>query len=478
MYSHSKCCVKDNYNRSEFFNYDKGVRQGCILSPLLFNLYLNELPYILNNNAKDPILLPDGSHLNCLLYADDLLLISHSAEGLQQSLDRLSKYCQDWLLKINPTKAKVIVFQKKSRKSTTDKYDFSVSNEHIEIVNNYTYLGVNFSANGNFTNHKENLKEKTKRSFFDTRKSKLFHTLFSPILTYCSEVWGIYDKCYHSSWEKDPIEKIHIHFCKMCLGLNKRPPNVASRNELGTLSLKLQITMSILKFWIHLENQPPDSIAKLCLNISDKMAQENKSGLINEINLLCAQLNINKKSVNFKKPSAFLSKAENNLSVHLKKHQVNLISTNKKLKFYSIFKNETRYSEFINHVKNPEHKRIASKFRIGNHNLRIESGRFTIPKTPEDLRICDHCSLNSVENEMHVLFHCNLYDDLRKILFTKIKLFTNYNNHVKVCFLSNNTDSYISRPTATFTFQAFERRKKNHNNYTIQLHLFFLFHYS
>ena len=88
----------------------KGVRQGCILSPLLFNLYLNELPYILNNNAKDPILLPDGSHLNSLLYADDLLLISHSAEGLQQGLDRLSKYCQDWLLKIKPTKTKVIVF--------------------------------------------------------------------------------------------------------------------------------------------------------------------------------------------------------------------------------------------------------------------------------------------------------------------------------------------------------------------------------
>ena len=37
------------------------------------------------------------------------------------------------------------------------------------------------------------------------------------------------------------------------------------------------------KFWIHLENQPPDSIAKLCLNISDKMAEENKSGLINKI---------------------------------------------------------------------------------------------------------------------------------------------------------------------------------------------------
>ena len=115
MYSNSICCVKDNYTRSEFFNYDKGVRQGCILSPLLFNLYLNELPFILNNNAKDSVLQPDGSHFNCLLYANDLLVISTSAEGLQQSLDRLSKCCQDWLLKINPTKTKVIVFQEKSR---------------------------------------------------------------------------------------------------------------------------------------------------------------------------------------------------------------------------------------------------------------------------------------------------------------------------------------------------------------------------
>ena len=75
----------------------------------------------------------------------------------------------------------------------------------------------------------------------------------------------------------------------VCLGLNKRSPNVASRNELGR-------------------------------NIWDKMAEENKSGLINKIN--------------------------------------------KK-----------------NHVRNTEHRRVTSKFRIGNPNLKIETGRFTIPKT-------------------------------------------------------------------------------------------------
>ena len=85
-------------------------------------------------------------------------------------------------------------------------------------------------------------------------------------------------------------------------------------------------------------------------------------------------------------------------------------------------KNETNYSEFINFIRNTEHRRVASKFRIGNHNLKIETGRFTIPKTPdhEDLRICDKCNLNSVENELHILFHCDLYNDLRKTLFIKI----------------------------------------------------------
>ena len=84
-------CERRCYTRSEFFDYRKGVRQGCILSPICFNLYLNELLHTLNSNGKDPILLLDGSHLDCLLYADDLLIISHSAEGLQDSLNKLSQ---------------------------------------------------------------------------------------------------------------------------------------------------------------------------------------------------------------------------------------------------------------------------------------------------------------------------------------------------------------------------------------------------
>ena len=124
LYSKTKCSIKCADKRTEFFNYQKGVQQGCILSPMLFNLYLNEIPFLLDRENTDSITLPNGSKLNCLLYADDLVLVSHSAKGLQKAPSILAKYCNDWLLSVNPKKTKVVIFQKKCRKSTLDKYYF------------------------------------------------------------------------------------------------------------------------------------------------------------------------------------------------------------------------------------------------------------------------------------------------------------------------------------------------------------------
>ena len=71
----------DNYKTSAF-SYLRGVRQGCILSPLLFNLFLNELPRSINYKETDPIILPNSEKLNTLPYADDLIIFSRSKIGL------------------------------------------------------------------------------------------------------------------------------------------------------------------------------------------------------------------------------------------------------------------------------------------------------------------------------------------------------------------------------------------------------------
>lgn len=62
-------------------------------------------------------------------------------------------------------------------------------------------------------------------------------------------------------WKDFKTSYIYVFFYKHCLGLNRRTQTVVSRNDMGRLSLNLNIYSVILKLWIHLENLPKNSIA-------------------------------------------------------------------------------------------------------------------------------------------------------------------------------------------------------------------------
>ena len=74
---------------SQACNAYRGYRQGDGLSPMLFNIFTNDLPDIFDHSKTDPVQL-DTTKLNCLLYADDLVLLSESEKGLQSCLEQLN----------------------------------------------------------------------------------------------------------------------------------------------------------------------------------------------------------------------------------------------------------------------------------------------------------------------------------------------------------------------------------------------------
>ena len=115
-----------------------GLKQGCSLSPILFNLYVNDLVTQISELGLGIDI--DGEKVAVLLYADDLVILSETEDDLQAILDTLNIWCNTNCLFVNPEKSKIIHFRLRSR-SQTDKV-FRIGDKVIEAGTQYIYLGL------------------------------------------------------------------------------------------------------------------------------------------------------------------------------------------------------------------------------------------------------------------------------------------------------------------------------------------------
>ena len=119
--------------------------------------------------------------LNCLMYADDLQVISPSPEGLQQSLDVIHNHAQDWKLKVNTKKSNIIISSGNGQ--SKNKVNFEYGNETLQIVEKQSYLGIEMSSSFRYTYVREILSKKaikvlsiTNRSFSNTQRQLRLRT--------------------------------------------------------------------------------------------------------------------------------------------------------------------------------------------------------------------------------------------------------------------------------------------------------------
>ena len=138
IYCSSSACVRVNNNCTDWFNITSGVKQGDVLSPTLFAVYLNDMAVGIKQLQSGVNL--NGFELSILLHADDIVLIAPDEHKLQRMLEFVSSWCKEWRMVVNTDKTQVVHFWP-ARKSRT-RFEFHFGGDTLLLVPNYKYLGV------------------------------------------------------------------------------------------------------------------------------------------------------------------------------------------------------------------------------------------------------------------------------------------------------------------------------------------------
>ena len=173
--------------QSEWVKVQSGVPQGTVLGPLLFLIYINDLPLNINSEVR--------------LFADDCVMYhtitnDQDADTLQQDLHTLTQWQDNWQLKFNPDKCHVL---KVTNSKTPKQHTYTLGNSTLQETHSHTYLGVELSSDLKWKNHINKITAKANRALGFVRRNlhplprdlkvTAYQTLVHPHLEYCATVW-------------------------------------------------------------------------------------------------------------------------------------------------------------------------------------------------------------------------------------------------------------------------------------------------
>jgi hypothetical protein len=197
FYKNFECSVITGNKTSEPFPVNTGVRQGCILSPMLFLITIDWVMRQTTSDKARGIQWTLLSHLEDLDFADDLALLSSRKDHLQAKTERLNKFSTQTGLHISTVKTKVMSI------NSTNPAPITVNNKDLDFVEDFTYLGSLISKDNGAKKDIQSRLGKARGAFARLRpiwkskqyslktKLKLYNSNVKSVLLYGSECWRV-----------------------------------------------------------------------------------------------------------------------------------------------------------------------------------------------------------------------------------------------------------------------------------------------
>ena len=422
LYSGVECEVRVGEELSNPFEVTTGLRQGCVLSPLLFSLYINGVVEKLRE-AKVGVRCGE-EQVPALLFADDMVILAEGEEELRRGMGVLEEWCSEWAIKVNADKCGVMHLRRNGVKRTTSL--FSVGGERVKVVKSYKYLGCIVNEH---MDCREMVRERAtagrgalsawlwrcRMSVGEVRGKtfvKLMEALVESASMYGAEVWG---SC---KW-LDCIDQVQLRAYRIFLGVGRLHPKTSLQIEMGLLPWKWEAKMRCIQFWHKVMTMGEERLVK-------RVAMEALS-LKGKVKWL---ENLEQCLVDFGWNDVRLDGFRGMSNAEVKHMIKNCAWREVTTRWAEELEERSKLGvlkELVSGgfgarsvgVRRKKMRRILTMLRGGTAELQVEVGRWRGLKREE--RKCTECDSGEVEDVKHFLLRCKALRREREELMEKMK---------------------------------------------------------
>ena len=302
IYNTNESVLEVGGARSKPYKAETGVREGAILSPIIFQIFINQLLVLLREANAGPRV--DGQWAGAPGFADDIALVGESlardptGSKLQAQLDVVGDFGADHMLHFGYKKTCVLV----SRPCGAIDYDvpaFTLKNmsgerpegaqpDQVQITAEAMYLGFLFTSDGDFRTHMEGIMTKARRRSGNLRSSVLkvdvlppklalyvFQTYLIPVLVTGAALWApsiFYDSTFSTGrWTSSALQDMEV-LCNRCLknilGQPQHATTIAVWRELGWMGVSYSITVKVLCLFRSIQQLPHGHMLRRILRVA------------------------------------------------------------------------------------------------------------------------------------------------------------------------------------------------------------------